>query len=520
MPRLARIPPNPQLLPVNTVTPGHLGINLQQEASVLPPDWATEAQNAIIDPSNRVAARLGNTTVTTTPVSGTPAVKTLFEQNTAAGGSTTIISYNGGISTSVTDPAGSDISGSVTDTNGSWHFANFNDKVIGFQSGQKIIVRSTGNFATVSESSGTAPTGGVGTAAYGRVWQVAADGHTIMYSGLLNETQWNSGGAGQIDMQNIWTQGTDVITAIVAFNYNLLVFGLKHVVFLGSANQSALGLDVSTLGVTDVIEGTGCITQHSVQHIGSTDLLFLAPTGVQSIGRLLVQRSRPVATLTKYVRDTFIGQLQTETPDNIRSVYSPTFGFYLISFPNSGYTWVLDQRRRFQDPDGDDVSPITRWTIAPTAMYETVGRLLYFSGVAGGTVGQYNGNTDNGSAFQFKFQTPWLDLGTEYGSRLKILKRLGSIIFLRSTVQVTFKYYTDFSITARQATAQGVGGTSAEWGIAEWNNSEWSGGALLQLLHIPAFATGQFFRFSIEASVSSDFAIQQTEIFAKIGRIA
>lgn len=520
MPRLARIPPRPQMLPVNTVTPGHLGINLQQENTLLPPDFCTEASNAVIDSSHRVAARLGNTTVTSTPISGTPVVKTIFEQRTAIGGSTTIIAYNGGISSDVTNPSGSDISGTVTDTNGSWHFANFNSKAIGFQSGQKIIVRSTGNFATVTESSGTAPTGGVGTAAYGRVWQVDIDGHTIKYSGLLDETQWNSGGAGQFDMQNVWTQGTDEIIAITAFNHSMVVFGRKHIVFLGSATTSALGLDVSTLGVADIIEGTGCVTQHSVQHVGDTDLLWLSPTGVQSMGRLLVQRSRPVSTLTKNVRDALVGQLMGETEDNIRSVYSPTYGFYLLSFPANGVTWALDQRTAFQDSEGDAIYAVTRWTIAPTALFETTARVLYMSGVAGGTVGRYTAGGDNGATFRFKFQTAWLDLGADYAQRLKILKRIGALLYLRSTLQVTFTYYTDFSTTAKQGTATSQGGTSSEWGVAEFGIGEWSGGVLLQMLHIPAYSTGQYFRFSLEADVTSDFAVQQSSIFAKLGRIA
>src|SRR6266404_6539000 len=260
MPRLARIPPHPQLLPLNVVTPGHLGLNLQQESSLLPADWASDLQNAVIDNSGRLAARLGINTVTGSPIAGTPVIKTLFEQRTATGGSTVIVAWNGGISSSVSNPSGSDISGGVTTADGTWHFANFNNKVIGFQNGQKLIVRSAGNFATVVESSGTAPTGGVGTAAYGRVWQVGADGHTIQYSGLLDETAWNSGGAGQFDMANVWPQGTDEITALVAFNHTMVVFGRKQLVFLGDQNPTVLGLDVSTLRVVDVINGTGCVS--------------------------------------------------------------------------------------------------------------------------------------------------------------------------------------------------------------------------------------------------------------------
>lgn len=519
MPRLARIAPNQQLLQLNSVAPGHMGLNLQQSTSVLPADWAIDAQNAVIDASGRLAARKGVTSVTTTPVAA--AVQAIFEQRTYVGGSNLIISYNGGISTSVSNPAASDISGSVTTANGRWYFQNFNNKAIGFQTGQKLIVRTSGNFSTVVESVGTAPISGIGLAAYGRIWQLDADGHTIKYSGLLDETCWsNSGGcgAGQLDMANVWTNGTDVVTAIVAFNHNIVVFGLRHIIFWSDGGGSALGLDPTKIGVVDVIEGTGCISQWTVQHVGEADLLFLSPTGVQSLGRLIVQRSRPVASLTKYVRDQLVGQLAAENTTNVTAVYSPTYGFYAVSFPVSGVTWIVDQRKRYTDPDGDDVCVVTYWNFAPTALLETISRVVYLAKVTG-KVSQYIGSADDGSSFRFVFSTPWLDLGEQVGQRLKILKRIGAIMLVRNAANIIFNWYVDFNVVGQQQSVTASGTTTAEWGIAEWNIAEWSGGLFIQLLHAKASGTGQYFRFTIQADVSGDFAIQQTELYAKIGRM-
>lgn len=523
MTRLARIPSAKQLLPVPLATPGHRGLNLQQQQSILPPEWATEAQNAVIDTSGRIAARLGINTTTTTPATGAPPVKTIFEQRTSGGTGTTIIAYDGDISTSVTNPSANSIAGTAPVGNGSWHFANFNDKVIGFQSGNKIIVRSVGNFATVVESAGTAPTGGVGTAAYGRIWQVDADGHTIKYSALLDETTWGSGNgdAGQFDMAKIWPQGTDDITALAAFNHNMVVFGRRQIVFLGSPNVSALGLDVTTLGVIDVVEGTGCVSQHTVQRVGDTDMVWLSPIGVQSMQRLLVQRSRPVQILSKYVRDTLLTQLQSEIEDGIRGVYSPTKGFYLLSFPVSNQTWVVDLRYKWTDADGDTVAPITRWTLALTAMFELQNRTLYTSGIAGGTVATYMSGTDNGNTYRFIFKTPWLDLGQDYAARLKILKRIGSIILVRSAIGIIYSWFTDFAGVGGSNTVTSQSIPTSEWGIGQWNIDSWSGGTLLQLLHTPANVTGQYFQFQIQADTSVlDFAVQQISIFAKLGRLA
>lgn len=527
---LRRIPPRPQVLPVTTASPGKLGLNLQQAQSILPPEWSTEAANAVIDYSGRTAARNPLNTVTVTPIGGNPPILTIFEQITTAGaGNTPIIAWNGGISTSIANPSGSLISGTAPIGNGTWLFYNFidknaNQKVIGFQAGQKIIVRNgSGNFATVVETAGTASTGGIGMVGYGRVWQVAADGHTINYSALLDETTWGSGhgDAGSFDMAEVWSGGTDTIQAIVPFNYAVVVFGMRQIVFLASPDATALGMDVTTLAVVDHIEGTGCVSQFTVQHVGTTDLVWLAPTGIQSMARLLVERSRPTTQLSKYVRDALIGQLITETPNNLRSAYSPTYGFYLLSFPNSGYTWVVDMRYTWTDQEGDTVAPVTRWLVAPTAMFETIERQLYTSALVGGSVAQYEIGTENGGTFNFTFTTPWMDLGTEYAQRLKALKRIGALILSGGGITVSFTYNTDFGLIGTAAGVVTPNSTgNAQWGIGQWGIDQWSGGQLLQFLRVPAYATGQFFQISITAAVSGQFAIQTSEIIAKLGRIA
>lgn len=521
MPRLAHIPPNPQGAKLDLVSPGSRGLNLEQQSAVLPAQWATEAQNAIIDSNGRLAARLGFTNQTTTPISGTKPIKTLFEHRTGTGGVTTILAWDGGISTSVTNPSGSDISGSVTNTNGRWQFVNFNNKAIGFQAGQKLIVRTTGNFATVVESSGSAPTGGVGTAAYGRIWQLQSDGQTIQYSGLLDETVWTGASSGIIDMHTIWVDGTDTVTAIGQYNHQLVVFGTRHIVFFSdNGTAGVLGLDPSKIQVIDIITGTGCLTQHSLAPIGDADLMFLSPTGVQSLARLQVQRGNPLATETKYVRTEMQTQLLAEVADNITAIYSPTNNLYLIAFPVSGYVWALNTKRRYTDEEGDDVTVVTRWLGTFTAMYETVSKTLYVARTAS-KAASYSGNTDEGSSYRYIWLSPWMDFSEQQlGDRLKIMKRIGGIFFFRTSVNVIFNWYTDFNLNAKTLSANIAGGTSSEFAIAQYSINEWSGSSLLQLLTVPARAVCQYLRVGIQVDVTGPFAVQQSQIFAKIGRTA
>lgn len=521
MTRLNHVLPTTQLQPVDLVAPGFRGLNFVQSGALLSPAFATEAMNCVLDSNGRLAARDGVTNLSTTPISGAPVVRTIFEYVDTDGNLTPIVAWDGGIGTSVSDPAGNDISGSVTDASGDWRFVNFNDKLLGFQSGQRAIAYTgTGSFAPITVNSGTAPTGGIGMAAWGRVWQLGSDKQTIYYSALLDETRWaEADGAGLIDMRKVWTDGTDTVTGIAAFNGALIVFGTRHIVFWTDGKGSALGIDPDNLYVVDTIAGTGCLSQHTMQPVGETDLLFLSSNGVQSIKRLISERSAPISTLSKYVRDEMLFQLQSEDVTKLRSTYNPLYGFYLLSFPQSAQTWVFDQRRRWRDEDGDELSIVTRWDIAPTALFTRRNNSLLVART-GGKVGQYLGDNDEGTAFRFIYQSPWLDLGEDFANRLKILKRLGAILFVRNETAVIFKWNVDFDDGFQFLTRTVSGDAAAEWGTGEWGAAEWSGGLALRILKVPARGRGQYYRIGVEADVNGEFSLQQAELFTKIGRLA
>lgn len=518
----AQVPPRPfnQLVPVPIASPGQLGLNLQQQNALLPPLWAIQAENCIIDQQGRLSARGGLTAVTVTPASGK--IRSIFEHRTATGTSTSIVAYDGGISSSVTAPNGSSLVGTISSVaSGRWYFQNFNGKCIGFQAGQKPIVRTSGNFSNIVESGGTAPTGGVGCAAYGRVWGMNGDGVTLQYCALLDETLWTGGDSGSINLSKVWPKGMDTVKSIQGFNGTIAIFGARQILFYGSTDPSVIGLDVTQLLLVDAIEGTGSIGQWTHADVGETDHIFCSSIGIQSLQRLLVQKSRPTTQLSKNVRDTIIMQLTSEVTDNVTGYYSPTNGLYALSLPVAGITWVADQRHRFQDQDGDEVSRITRWLVAPTAMAEFFNRTNYMSNVLG-TVATYGIGNDYGSNFSCTMQLPWLDLGDDISSRLKALKRIGSILFVRSQVNVTFQWYLDFNLTPYgAATIQTAANAGAQWGIAQWAIDQWSGGLLLSLFNINSVGGDcQYFSISITTLCDSNFAWQSANILTKLMRLA
>lgn len=511
--------PNGQLLPLPIPTPGAMGLNLQQQNAVLPPIWAIESQNTVIDALGRTSARPGRTTVSSSASSGP--IRTIFEYRTGAGTSVSIVSYDGGISSSTTAPNTASLVGTITSVaNGRWYFANFLDQVVGFQSGQKPILMTSpaGTFNTIADTN--APQGGVGTAAYGRVWGIDSDMKTLKWSALADATNWTTGDSGSINLQKVWPQGNDTPTAVFAWNGTIAIAGLKQIVFYGSSDPTVLGLDVTQLQVTDVIEGTGVLSQWTVAPVGETDLIFCSLVGIQSLGRLEVNRSRPTTQLSKNVRDALIAMLSVETPANITGTYSPTLGFYSLSLPVSQYTWIADQRHRVVDEDGDDISRMTRWNFAANATVEFTNRIYFLSAVDGGKVAKLATGSDDGVLFTVILRLPWMDLGSDYTARLKALKRIGALLFARNTANVTFTWFVDFTNSGSSAARTITSGTNAEWGTAQWAIDQWSGGLLLHLLNVPASGTGQYFSLQIQSNTDSNFAVQQANLLAKLLRLA
>jgi len=480
--------------------------------------------NCVLDDSRRLACRPGYEVTTTTAIDPAVDVDVVFEYLDGAGNSEVLLTYDGGMSNDITDPEGSDISGAVTDTSGVWWLQNFNGKVIGFQNGQKPVVYSGTTFATVSESSGTAPTskGGIGLCAYGRVWGLDSDGQTIKYSGLLDETDWGTASAGSIDMSKVWTKGMDEVTAIGAFNSSLVVFGKDHIVIWDDDTGSVIGFDPVNAIVVDVIAGTGCLSQRTVQSVGDSDLLFVSRNGLQSLGRVVVQKSNPLEDVSKYVRDDLNQSITRAGVANIFSAYSPEEGWYLLVTPdvNNPQTWCFDVKNAFQDGEGSAIYPATTWDLVPKSLcVKQDGTILF--GTAAGEVCTLGQDTDDGASITYQYHTPWLDLGEDIGNRLKLLKRIGSIIYARDSSVVCFKWSSDFNEEDVNIIRYDVVNTSsAEWNVAEWGIGEWSGSLALQIIKVNARDSAQYYKLKIESEAQSGFAVQQLEMFAKVGRVA
>lgn len=523
MPRMAKVQPDQQLQPIDLVAPGSLGLNTTQSGTLLSPQYALIANNCVIDTNGRLGARPGVTPYTSTPITGAYPVKTIFEYNQGNGTYSKIVMWDGGASTNLANPNLNSIAGTASLANGRWWLQNFNNKVIGFQSGQKPAVYSAGSgvLNTIVASSGSVPTSnGVGTAAFGRVWCVGTDNQTIYYSGLLDETDWGSASSGLIDMHTVWVDGTDTIQAIFHFNAALVICGLKHIVMFTDGRGSQLGLDPTQAYVFDVIVGSGCTSQWTVDYIGESDVIFLSPNGVQSIERLITDRSNPLADLTKYVRPTLTAQMAAENMTNVTGVYNQLTGYYLLSLPANQVVYCLDMKRRYTDDTQNVCCRTTTWAMTLTSLWTDHNNITFVARTAG-TVATSTGVSDEGSTYNYTWLSPWMNLGDNVAQRVKMLKRMSAVIYTSGGAGIVFSWNVDFGRELGSATLSvPQAGNAAQYGVGQYGVSQYGAGQGLVILKYPARARGQYYQIGISSTVIGGFSVQQCQLATKIGRIA
>lgn len=532
--------PGAQLFPITLTTPAFQGVNLEQQASILGPEWATVLDNAVFDDSGRPATRKGWASITTSAGSGI--IMRVFEYYKADGSSEMIASTDATIYDSL-DSTPVDIDGGLTITDGNIKFVNFNDKVIAFGIGTGSLpaVRTTGNFAditvTTQSQGATDPGGTIGTSAFGRIWVADTDGKTLRYSALLDETRWaDADGGGIIDFSNVWPAGQDNIVAIEEFQGDLIVFGSNNTVIMTDGKGSALGIEPTDLYVSDTIPGMGALTQFGIARTAG-ELWILTSTGVVSLQRELTQRSTGTTNLSKNQQSQMISLIAAETDINdITLEYSPNQAFVVCNFPSSNKQVVYDVRLPLQD----GTFRATTWTSdLQTCTYERKNqRLLGSLTGAVGEVMNYANFDDNGTAFIFDYESGWLDLGEELNVLLKFVKRLTSFVFVQQNTAVTHKVAYDFGRSEFTLQKSVTGGKVAEWGTFEWGANgvydvndaqavagtdvaEWSGSVLIRTIDAPLGGSGQYIKVGIAVNTSSgSFSLQQLNVYAKVGRLA
>lgn len=456
----------------------------------------------------------------TTSATARPALQSIAEL--ALGDGTTFIVAAGQQKIYAGTTALTDVTGTLTPTGDNWQWLTFFGAIYGVQAGNPLIKwNGTGNFDVITPATGTVPTGGsCGVAAFGRLWILNSDNQTISYCQLGDDTNWAVTGAGSINMATVWTRGIDTVVGLAAAGSKLVVFGTKQIVLYADSQGAVIGLNPANLYVYDTIEGTGLSARDTVQSTGEGDLTFLSPTGIQSLQRLLTSgKDNPVAALDAQVHDYFNSYFLNEDPAAVRSVYSPTNRYYLILLPFADRIFAYDTRMKLQDGS----LRVTEWpAVSWSSMVNRKSGDVLFGEF--GQIGQAGGYSDNGASYGIVYNSPWLALGSSgeenFENRMKILKRMKTVLFHGAPVIVTFSWGTEFA-GLTQSYQLTLTGTISEYGLAQYGINEYGGGAGITVQSFPLSTSGRWMQYGVTATISgAQLAIQQLDAFVKIGNMA
>ena len=522
--------------------PGFSGLNVQDSSVQLTSGYALEAFNCVVDKYGRIGARKGWTPVNSAALSPAGNIRSIFElvksdgnvtfscaNNKIYTGTTSLTAVVNG---TVTDAAGTGTQ-AVTITGDNWqiagmpynHGGNTSAHAIFAQKDNPLLVyHKLGNsshnhtgaygFQRLGDVS-TLPSGFTVTSftpncaltAYGRLWvaNITGNEQTVYFSDLQDPSNFTTGTSGYLDISTVIPTG-DGIVALAAHNGFFIIFCHRHIIVYANPK------DPATMTLQDVIKGVGCIARDSVASVFGSDIYFLSETGVQSLGRLIQEKSMPLRDVSKNVRDDLVSNITNEVLENIKGVYVGSESFYLLSLPYTGFTYCFDTRGVLDN----GAARTTIWkNINPTSFCVTEAKLFYVG--KAGYIGKYTGYLDNGSTYRFSYYTNYFDF--DQPSVIKILKKLGLIVIGSGIQDIAVKWAFDYNTNYNSQTVTTRGANVSEYGIAEYGIAEYSNGISLDGLKLNASGSGRVLQLGFESDINgSPMSIQKIDVAIKQGK--
>ena len=512
-----------QALQTNSVSaPGFYGLNTQDSPLDLSSGFALVAKNCIIDQYGRIGSRKGWTRVNSSSGDlGANDVGVIHELVQSDGTLTVLFAGNNKLfklntSNAVVELTYGGGGTAPTISANNWSCASLNGITYFFQVGHDPLIFdpavSTTTYRRVSEKtgySGTVPSANIVISAFGRLWvaDTSTDNVTVFFSDLLAGHIWNTGTSGSLNIDRVWPNGADEITGLAAHNNFLIIFGKRQILVYANATTPA------SIVLSDTVGGIGCIARDSIQATGK-DILFLSNSGVRSFARTIIEKSAPLGDLSKNIRSDFMQIIASESLSTIKTVYSETEAFYLLTLPTVKEVFCFDTRVQLQDGS----FRVTNWdSIEPTALLSRRNGDLLIG--KNGYIGKYNTYKDYLSSYRMQYYTNHADLGN--ANITSLLKRLKVVIIGGSNQYVTMKWGFDFATNYLSANVliptQGI----SEYGIGEYNVAQYSDGVALQTLVAQASGSGKIVQTGYEANINgSALSIQRIEIQTKDGKMS
>ena len=490
--------------------PAFKGLNTQDSPIDGDPSFAAVADNCVIDKYGRIGARKGFNTLTTDVTAlGGNSIESIGEFEKVDGTRTVVSAGNNKVFTGTTTLT--DITAAHTITDNDWQMISFNNAMYLVQREYEPLVYNGTSLVAISAhtgAAGTAPEANCGLAAFGRLWlaDTTTDKSTVYWSDLLIGAAWSGGTSGSINLSKVWPDGYDEITALAAHNGLLVIFGRRSIVIYTGAESPA------NMVLQDTINGVGCIQRDSVRNTGS-DLLFLSHSGVQSLGRLIQEKSSPLRDVSINIREDLTNLVASET-GYVRSIYSPENAFYLLYLPTANITFCFDTRGSLENGG----LRATRWPSSPFKCFAKADDGTVYVGSANG-VGDYSGYQDNGSAYNLRYYSNPLSFGDP--SRIKFVKKIVPTFIGGSSTTAFVKWGYDFNESYSTFPQAVAAFSPAEYGIAEYGIAEYSQSFVAVLKKsINASGQGTVVTIGVEVEIDQEeFSLQEFNIQALLGRM-
>lgn len=497
---------------LNISAPAFKGLNTQDSPLSGDPQYASVADNVVVDSYGRIGARKGLTLLTTDATElGTDKLHAMHEYEDALG-NTVVFSVGNNKILSGTTTLVDVTPAAYTITDQHFQIVNFNDNCYFFNKQHEPLVYNTTlgavtKMSAVSGYTGTAPQGGAVLAAYGRLWvgDVHNQPNMVYWSDLLAGQAWSSGTSGSLNLDKVWPDGSDRVVALAAWNGYLVIFGYNSIVLYQGAESPA------TMSLADTINGLGCVAKATVKSTGS-DLLFLSARGVLSLGRTIQEKSAPLRDVSKNVRDDLITlwKLQDEEVD---AEYSARNGFYLLSLPTNNTVYCFDVRAPLEDGS----FRVTRWVSTNHYSFAVLQDDTLLVGNSSG-ISTYAGYLDMGEQYTIRYYSNPMSFGNP--TTLKFLKKITPTIIGGASSTFSIKWAYDFGTDYKAETYTVTQSTIAYYNVSEYNDAEYTAGVQTTAPRINCTGAGNLVTIGLEAPINgAPISIQEFNIQATMGRI-
>lgn len=458
--------------------PGWKGVNKQVKEAHLDMGWASEMTNLVFDDSGRVRSRAGLDKLPTDNEGATLSSpgfpeyglrRIHFVEGTTekeefvvysgiddqgSSGSKPVRTYKWDgtqyVQTSASYSADHGGGGSITGTD--WKFVDFNGKVVGHHRGLTLpVVRNTeaGKFLPISYSGG-------GTqppwqdfvdmcSAYGRILMLTD--RYIGYSAVLDETDWGDGqNFNFFELRWGWADGHDIPVAITEFNGHIIVFGQRSFIVYAVPES-----DIATMVKVEALNYVGLVGRECYVNL-QYDLLMLTTNGLQSLGRVIQEKSMPGRSRAPHMRDYLVALSKNQGTVEPRLDYVRDTGRVYAVFQDD--TVVFDTRRMLDDGS----FPCTTMDIRHDSAESVAGVMQGFNGdvlvlshgeINGSAMSQlllHSGNSDGLYPIDCTFVGAWLVLGgAEAEPLVQYVKALHLELFGAYSTNVNVRMWADRS---------------------------------------------------------------------------